>query len=226
MIIKEYTLENEKLTRDYRIALLSDFHNTAYKKILESLPKNLDCILLPGDFCIRYLKGNRDRVVPFLKELCKIAPCYCSLGNHDKDCMSEREFRSLIQAGGAIPLLDEAVDFADLHIAGWYYKKEAPPAQLLYNEGKYNILLSHKPEWYFKHLQNSSFELIVSGHAHGGQWNLFGQPIFSSGQGLFPKYVKGLHDGRLLITTGVSNPVLIPRIGNPKEIVLILLKAI
>lgn len=226
MIIREYTLENTKLTRDYRIALFSDFHNTAYKKIVDSLPNNLDCILIPGDFCIRYLKGKRDRVVPFLKEISRIAPCYCSLGNHDRDCMSELEFRALIQAGEAIPLLDESMDFADLRIAGWYYKKDGLPAQILYEEGKYNILLSHKPEWYFRHLQDTRFELIVSGHAHGGQWNLFGQPILSSGQGLLPKYVKGLHEGRLLITTGVSNPVIIPRIGNPREIVLIQLKKI
>lgn len=225
MVIRKYKLHSNKIARQYRIALLSDFHNCRFQNILKAMPDNLDLILMPGDFCIRYFMQRRSRVIPFIQELCKRAPVYCSMGNHDKDCMSDQEFRSMLNSAGATALINESCDWNGLHLSGWYYIQDGVSPESLYQQGSYNILLSHKPEWYTRYLQDSHFDLVLSGHAHGGQWNLFGKAILASGQGLFPKYVKGLYEDRLLVTTGVSNPVLIPRIGNPREIVLIELQA-
>jgi predicted MPP superfamily phosphohydrolase len=59
----------------------------------------------------------------------------------------------------------------------------------------------------------------LSGHAHGGQWRIFGRGVFAPHQGLFPKYTSGLHDEKLLISRGASNNVpLIPRFFNPREV--------
>ena len=81
----------------------------------------------------------------------------------------------------------------------------------------YHILLSHHPE-YFPIIPDS-VDLILSGHAHGGQWRIFGHGVWSPGQGWWPRYTKGVYDGRLVVSAGLSNTTWIPRIGNPTEIV-------
>lgn len=225
MIISNYSIKSNKISRDYNLALLSDFHNTRYKKILSLLPSNIDAILMPGDFVVRYTNGSCNRVVPFLNELCNLAPVYCSLGNHDLACMSEIEFEQMIAKTPAIPLINSFVCMDDLCISGWYYKGDSSLLSSLTKPNMYNILLSHKPEWYFEYIKDFPFDMIVSGHAHGGQMRLFGKAILAPGQGFFPKYVNGIHDERLIISTGISNPVLIPRLFNPREIVIINLKA-
>ena len=92
----------------------------------------------------------------------------------------------------------------------------------------YKILLSHHPEfWSMREpmLKDRRIDLVLSGHAHGGQWRIFGHGIFAPGQGLFPKYTEGIHCGpygQLIVSRGLSNPYRkIPRLGNPCEVVLI-----
>ena len=65
---------------------------------------------------------------------------------------------------------------------------------------------------------------MVSGHAHGGQWRIFGRGVFAPGQGLFPKYTSGIHDGRLVISRGLKKSGTIPRIFNSPELVIIDIK--
>lgn len=87
---------------------------------------------------------------------------------------------------------------------------------------KYKILLCHHPEYYERYLQNRKIDLILSGHAHGGQICLFGRGLYASGQGLFPRYTSGIYDNRLVISRGLSNTLrIIPRVFNPKELVYI-----
>lgn len=90
------------------------------------------------------------------------------------------------------------------------------------------ILLCHHPEYWklrVPYLNRHRIDLVFSGHAHGGQVRLFGQGIFAPAQGFFPKYTGGVHKGphgRLVISRGLANTVkLIPRIGNPTEIVYV-----
>lgn len=88
----------------------------------------------------------------------------------------------------------------------------------------FKILICHYPHYYEKYLKNSNLDLILSGHAHGGQWRIFNRGIYAPHQGLFPKYTSGIHDGRHIINRGaVNNSMPIPRIFNPPEIVEILL---
>jgi predicted MPP superfamily phosphohydrolase len=64
--------------------------------------------------------------------------------------------------------------------------------------------------------------MIVSGHAHGGQWRVFGRGVYAPDQHLFPKYTSGVHEGRLVISRGVANTVSpIPRFFNRREGVVV-----
>ena len=93
---------------------------------------------------------------------------------------------------------------------------------------RYRILLSHHPEYWCMEepmLINRNIDLVLSGHAHGGQFRLFGQGFFAPGQGWFPKYTSGIHRGkygRMIISKGMANTVRIaPRLFNPTEVVYI-----
>ena len=83
------------------------------------------------------------------------------------------------------------------------------------------VLLCHHPEYYPEYLKGRSIDLIVSGHAHGGQWRIFGRGVFAPGQGIFPKYTSGVHDGVLVVSRGLKPSGTIPRIFNPPEVVII-----
>ena len=57
----------------------------------------------------------------------------------------------------------------------------------------YCILLSHRPE-YFRTYVSESIDLVLSGHAHGGQFRLpFIGGLIAPGQGIFPKYDAGAY---------------------------------
>ena len=83
----------------------------------------------------------------------------------------------------------------------------------------YHVLLSHHPEYY--PLIPDSIDLILSGHAHGGQWRFFGHGVWSPGQGWWPRYTKGVYENRLVVSAGLSNTTWIPRLFNPTEVVYI-----
>ena len=90
----------------------------------------------------------------------------------------------------------------------------------------FKILLCHYPHYYPKYLKEKNFDLILSGHAHGGQWRIFGKGIFAPHQGLFPRLTSGIHNGKLIISRGAANNIKpIPRIFNPCEILEINIKS-
>lgn len=94
------------------------------------------------------------------------------------------------------------------------------------NKEDFNIILCHDPK-YFETLSDSGFDLVLSGHIHGGIIRLpFLGGVFSPDIKLFPTYDKGLfeYNGSYLnISGGLDNSRLI-RINNPPEINLITLK--
>lgn len=91
----------------------------------------------------------------------------------------------------------------------------------------YKILLSHHPEYWSLQepkLAGRHIDLVLSGHAHGGQARLFGQGLFAPGQGLLPPFTSGVHQGphgKLVISRGLSNPAPLPRLFNPPELVYV-----
>jgi predicted MPP superfamily phosphohydrolase len=82
----------------------------------------------------------------------------------------------------------------------------------------YKILLSHHPEYY--PLIEPYADLILSGHAHGGQFRLFGRGLFAPGQGFLPRYSKGMY-GKMCVSAGLTNTTWVPRINNPTELVIV-----
>ena len=93
------------------------------------------------------------------------------------------------------------------------------------DKNKFNILLSHDPDA-ADILEDKNFDLILSGHVHGGIIRLFDVGILDPARKLFPKYDKGLYkvkNTQLYVSTGLGNSKFM-RINNPPEINLITLK--
>ena len=94
--------------------------------------------------------------------------------------------------------------------------------QLHINKNKYNILLSHRPEAFNAY---SDFDLVLSGHAHGGQFRiLLIGGIIAPGQGFFPKYDAGEYKkGRttMIVSREIGNSIIPVRINNRPELIVI-----
>lgn len=251
MNITRYDLTTQKEGVDIRICLVADLHDKKPDKCIKTLiATEPDIILLAGDILER-LDGNRDKDnengFKFLRAASKIAPTFYSFGNHElyggskekkKFPITNRkitdENREKLSSSGVCLLDDEYTKYKEIVIGGLSsgladYSDNIPNIDFSEKFSKlsgYKILLCHHPEYYKKHLQALDIDLVLSGHAHGGQWRIFGRGVYAPNQGLFPKYTSGIHDGRHIISRGVSNSVFpIPRIFNPTEIVYISIKS-
>ena len=211
------------------LAQVADLHNGEPAGLMDALiEKKPTAVLFTGDTV-----HGKDRYEAGLRVLGECAmrfPTFCSLGNHEFKYGAD--FRNAIRQTGATLLDDGYIETNGLVIGGLTtgFAKEpqgtfrkTPLPNLSWLDGfcakqGYHILLSHHPE-YFTFLKNYDIELILSGHAHGGQWRIFGIPIFAPGQGLFPRYTSGFYGGKMFVSRGVTNSAPVPRIGNKTELV-------
>ena len=89
----------------------------------------------------------------------------------------------------------------------------------------FRLLMCHHPEYYARYVKPYDIDLTLAGHAHGGQVQLFGQGLYSPGQGILPRLTHGFYEqGKLLVSRGMTNSARAPRINNPCELILLHLK--
>lgn len=243
MKLTTYTIRTD-IPSPLKIIIAADLHSRPYQNSLEMIESvRPDLILSPGDMVenaavYSVQEGFNRTGFDFMKRAAKIVPFFYSLGNHERG-MSEENLAALQNAG--ITLLDNC--FVTLrngvHLGGLTsgfvnavrgtaeYKPMEPDFDFLEkftSLSGFKILLCHHPEYYPKYLRDMPVELIVSGHAHGGQWKFFGRSVYAPCQGLFPKYASGVFDNRLCISCGMANTVIFPRFFNPRELVLLALE--
>ncbi len=164
-----------------------------------------------------------EKTYDLLKKFSEIAPVYMSVGNHEQ-LFLEEDFELFDRLG--ITLLDNRDVTVNLKgrkvvIGGLstFYDEEWLKAYA--EKDGYKILLSHHPICYDLFIKDTDIDLVLAGHNHGGQVRFFGKGILSSGEGIPPKYDKGVFDNRLVVSAGCSNTVALPRFNNPREIVKI-----
>lgn len=226
-----------------KIAFVSDLHRTRPEPVLGRLAElSPDLILVGGDILNKeQLSVPSSRGFAFLRGAAAIAPTYYILGNHEIGCyrrglvkkriprpLTDAE-RANIEATG-VHLLENAVakvgslSLCGLTSQGHSLPDVSPDLREAFDRSKgFHILLLHQPEQ-FAALSPlfPALDLTLSGHAHGGQWDFFGHGTFSPGQGIFPKYTAGFYfDKKLLISRGLGDSTIIPRIHNPREILLL-----
>lgn len=160
----------------------------------------------------------------FLRKAKKIAPVIVSNGNHEmyyskKDLLEFKDdCKLLLNEDTSINIKGK-----EILLGGLSSNKDLKWLKEFSKKDGFKILLCHHPEYYdeIKKVTNNKIDLIISGHTHGGQWIFFGIPLFAPGVGILPKYAHGLYDDKLIVSSGCSNTVNLPRFNNPKELVII-----
>ena len=240
-----YSYSNDKIPesfKGFKIAHVSDFHNSIFgDEIIEILKSNEpDVIAITGDVIDSY-DTKIDVSVEFIKELVKIAPCYFVAGNHEARIENYDSFKLQIESVGAVVLKDEATEISkggdSISIYGVSdpsffvdYIEGDSDAQIrkqlnsLQRNGDFNILLSHRPEFFDYYVENE-FDLVLSGHAHGGQFRLpLIGGLFAPGQGLFPKYDAGEFEKNgttMVVSRGFTNGAFRIRFNNRPQVIFI-----
>ena len=227
--ITQYHVSAPMLSRTYRLALVSDLHNCRWKKTADAIfHAQPDAVVIAGDLMENTGIGG-DRAFAFLRSLTPHFPVFYGLGNHEK-FLGENDYTK-IRETGAVLLVNQSAAFEELTIGAVGPELRGNSGEIadvhrsflsaFEKENGYRILLCHRPEWYVRAIRDLDIPLILSGHAHGGQVRLFGHPIFSPGQGLFPKYAQGMHEGRLIVSRGLGNHTIVPRFFNAPELCMI-----
>ena len=83
-----------------------------------------------------------------------------------------------------------------------------------------NLVLAHRPER-FPLYAGTGADVVLSGHAHGGQIRLFRRGLYAPQQGVFPKYTEGVYnsgDSILYVSRGLGNTIVTPRVFNTPEL--------
>ncbi len=249
-VLTRYEVASENLPAEFdgfHILQVSDFHCVPKKDMLGCLEgEKADVIFATGDMT------DEDRsYAPYpelMAELLKLAPVYLVSGNHDSVACGYEEFYLKTDRMGVRVLCNETAEIerngAKLYIHGIedpisekrkvIDERVKCSLEKLDREDGFEILLFHRANK-LDLFKDADFDLIFSGHMHGGQIRLphLGgvlspkSGIFDSGRLFFPKYSGGIYKvgkATAIVNCGMGNSVPLPRWGNPTEIVSVRLK--
>lgn len=230
----------------FRIVHVSDLHNTEFgvnqEKLLDAV-KNAspDLIAITGDL-IDSRRTDLLKAMDFVNGAVKIAPVYYVTGNHEARIDEYLKLEEKMAEAGVVLLRDKGVtiecgeDFIrllGLDDPSFMKKNDKIENSITLTDAKlkdlmdgnqYTILLSHRPELFNVYAAHS-IDLILSGHAHGGQVRLpFVGGLVAPNQGLFPKYDEGIYEigpSKMVVSRGLGNSIFPVRINNRPELVVI-----
>ena len=251
--LNAYTITSAALPKPfdgYRIAHVSDLHNTQIGENNEELLSMLretkpDVIAITGDL-IDSRRTDTAVALHFAKEAVSIAPCFYVTGNHEARLDDYAAFRNELTACGVVVLENECFEIErggetitllgvdDPSFETDYLNGDADEVMqnmlstLASNEHTFRVLLSHRPELFDQYV-NYDINLVLSGHAHGGQVRLpFVGGVIAPNQGLFPKYDGGQYTRKnttMIVSRGIGNSLFPFRVNNRPEVILVDLKA-
>ncbi|WP_041140358.1 metallophosphoesterase [Beduini massiliensis] len=234
LVVNEYELEKNDQLASIKIVQLSDTHvgNHYDIKQLDKLVEKTnrldpDLIVFTGDLFDVYSQYPKNKEVQ--ESLSRLQATYGKIavwGNRDYGGGAERIYQDLMENAGFIVLSNEVmsikVDNKILSIGGVddfllgnpQMKRTADQLN-----GDYNVLLMHEPDE-AEMLVNTSADLILTGHSHGGQIRL---PIIPGIRTeLAHRYVDGFYtideDTLLFVNTGIGTTKIHARFMVPPEI--------
>lgn len=245
--VTEYDVEGANLPAafdGYRILQIADLQNSTDPKILEYAQElKPDLIVFSGDnFYTHVSPETEEWTLSLIYQLTKIAPVYAVSGNHDLWNPDFAANQRLLADAGAI-LLENATQTIEkggdsITISGitdpYVFHPEDVAARVreylrdVHPTSGYDILLFHRAN-FLDLLKGQGFELIFSGHLHGGQFRL---PFVNGGLmtpegGFFPKYISGVYsidpNSTAVVSRGIGNTTIVPRFYDAPELVLVTL---
>lgn len=240
-----YTIEDDRVKDAIKIAHISDLHSCDYGENQVTLTTAIDeeapdIIVLTGDIFDDEMPHEKSmELIDYIGEK---YPCYYVTGNHElwsrqstwiKERVREAGITVLAGSGETITIGESVINIVgvdDSDISKYrggqtLASQLRDGAEIMYNN-HYTVLLAHRPyliDMYLKY----GYDLVLSGHAHGGQWRI---PFLLNGllapnEGLFPKYAGGLYEigtKKMIVSRGLAlESTRVPRIFNPPELVII-----
>ncbi len=220
-----------------RVAHLSDVHAspTMTGPHLREMVRRVnaeqpDLVVVTGDLLMPYSELHHAYLLEALAGL--RAPTFACAGNHDLPVLETLRRELALQ--GQPMLVDERVHLelggqrVELVGAAFHWRGVAPALDALLDALPpepgvgLRLLLGHDPR-VFRDLRPGRFDLVLSGHTHGGQVaaDMFGWP--ASVLRLFGVYDQGLFERggtRLYVHRGNWHTGLPPRLGVASEIVI------
>ena len=222
-------------------------NNILYKAIMNQKP---DIIVATGDLIDSNMKRINE-IIEFCSRLNKRVPVYYILGNNEMRCsrvneiveklkqkninVLENEIATIKIKDNIINILglaEKRVDKGEMFYSKINSRYEIENVDSLFRKLEnligIKIVLSHYPENY-EYVGDYSyskynFDIMFSGHAHGGQFILPGLGgVFAPGQGLFPKYYKGIYGNKnkLVVSRGLGNSGFPLRLFNRPNLVIV-----
>lgn len=232
-----YEVTAPGISKPLRIVQISDLHSEYYGRDMKNLINAVDAaapdiIVLTGDIYDDILP--KDNVTALLSDIGRRYPCYYVAGNHEfRNSKWAEKHKPEAEALGVHVLEGENVTVGDITLCGAARAADGSVGwgdcveKCAEEAWGYSVLLCHFPEDIDYYRSFGKFDLILSGHAHGGQWRLpfFQNGLFSPGEGLFPKYSGGrfdFDDCTMIVSRGLARiKTVIPRIFNNPELVVI-----
>lgn len=204
-----------------RIAVVSDVHMPdamlSPKQLAQVIAaRHPDAIFLVGDLTNSYTTFDERGLQALARRLTAIAPCFAIPGNHELRLNREPLYRDILRQNGVHYMSDSYADWTRHgHTLRLYGMATRRPAPLAVTEQP-AIVLAHKPN-YLPYYRRARWDIVFSGHAHGGQMRIAGRTVYAPGQGLFPTYTGGIYrDGNtvMVVSRGLGNSSIPWRIGN------------
>ena len=230
--ITRCTIRSSKIPREIRIIQISDLHDHLYgtgqcELIGAVRSERPDLVVCTGDLFNRKRPARRENAFFLVEKLVTRYPVIIVEGNHEAVLRQKGlRFQDTLHVCGATVLMNESITLFGIHVIGLRQRPKKTDLLELIDPDHFNLVLSHRPELFPMYVSCGA-DLVLSGHAHGGQIRIGNFGLVAPQQGLFPKYTSGLYsDGktRMFVSKGLGDTVLVPRINNPHELNLICLK--
>lgn len=244
LILRTYTVASPKLTAEVRLAVVTDFHSSDNADDVAAMVASCvpDAVLLVGDMFDDDTQNRPpERTLSLMRQLSAQYPCYYVSGNHEAwtgemDALYQQTedvgVTVLRMSSGVLTVRGQRIALCGIPdpyemVFGGAPDTEEQLRQAMENvdSADFTVLLAHRPELLAKYAQ-FPLDLVVSGHAHGGQVRIPGvlNGLYAPNQGWFPKLAGGAYtqDGTtLIVSRGLAVRTRLPRIFNRPEVVLV-----
>ncbi len=244
LILRTYTVVSPKLTAEVRLAVVTDFHSSDNADDVVAMVASCapDAVLMVGDMFDDDTQNRpTERTLSLMRQLSALYPCYYVSGNHEAwtgemDALyqqtEEAGVKVLRMSSGVLTVRGQRIALCGIPDPYEMVFSGAPDTEEQLRQAledvdsaDFTVLLAHRPELLAKYAQ-FPLDLVVSGHAHGGQVRIPGvlNGLYAPNQGWFPKLAGGAYtqDGTtLIVSRGLAVRTRLPRIFNRPEVVLV-----
>ncbi|MBP5202790.1 metallophosphoesterase [bacterium] len=236
VVIKNFEVKNQKIGQYTRVVQISDIHfsrviDERFAEKIVPMINDLkpDLVLFTGDYMDKGIE-NPEKIAEIMNKIEAPMGKFAISGNHEfitgyLDCIDFIEKNGFEFMDGRVENIGRNI------VIGGVMDRSAESSNVYYHEdskvlnqfqsGNFNIYLKHRPE--LDEGDSAHFDLMLSGHTHGGQ--IFPFTILVK---IFNRYLAGLYEleggAKLYVSrgTGAWGPPV--RFGATPEITLIELK--